>query len=338
MITEAVKILSQGADLSRGQMQEAMEEIMSAKADTPQIVSFLTALSNKGETAEEITAAASVMRKFAAKVNVRDKVVLDTCGTGGDKSGTFNISTAAAFVAGGCGITVAKHGNRSVSSRSGSADVLEALGVDINLGKEKIEQCLDEVGIAFLFAQNFHPATRYAMPARKEIGKRTMFNILGPLTNPAGATHQVVGVYDKEKLTVLAQVLMNLGSAHALIVHGEDGLDELTTCGKTYIAEQHKGGIKNYELTPEEFGIKRAASSGLAGAGAKDNAKIILDILGGKKGPQRDIVVLNAAAAIYAADKAGSIKEGIGLAEGSIDSGAALKKLERLREFSKRDE
>lgn len=336
MIEEAIKILSGGSDLSQPQMQQAMEEIMSGRAETPQIASFLTALSNKGETVEELTAAVSVMRKFATRVNTKHKVILDTCGTGGDKKGTFNISTAAAFAASGCGITVAKHGNRSVSSNSGSADVLEALGVDINLSKEKIERCLDQIGIAFLFAQNFHPAMKYAMPARKEIGKRTIFNILGPLTNPAGATHQVVGVYDKERLEVLAQVLMNLGTAHALIVHGEDGLDEITTCGRTFICEQYKGGIKKYEITPEEFGIKRAGSDELAGAGARDNAGIILSILGGNKSAQRNIVVLNAAAAIYAADKAGSIKEGISLAEKSIDSGEALKKLQLLKEFSGR--
>ncbi len=335
MIEEAIKSLSRGADLSPAHMQQAMEEIMSGRAQTPQIVSFLTSLSDKGETIGELTAAVSVMRKFATRVNTKHRVVLDTCGTGGDKKGTFNISTAAAFVASGCGIAVAKHGNRSVSSKSGSADVLEALGVNINLEKEKIEKCLDQVGIAFLFAQNFHPAMKYAMPARKEIGKRTMFNILGPLTNPAGATHQIVGVYDKKRLTILAQVLGNLGTAHALIVHGEDGLDEITTCGKTFICEQHKGKIKNYEIAPEEFGIKRAGQEELSGATAQGNAEIIVDILNGKKSAKRDIVIFNAATALYAADKAASIKEGIGLAEKSIDSGEALKKLEQLKGFSR---
>jgi len=334
MIQEAIKILSCNVDLSQNQMQETMEEIMSGRAQTPDIVSFLISLSGKGETVEELTAAASVMRKFATKVNTKHKVILDTCGTGGDKSGTFNISTAAAFVVAACGVAVAKHGNRSVSSNSGSADCLEALGININLPKERIEKCLDKIGIAFLFAQNFHPAMKYAMPARKEIGKRTMFNILGPLTNPAGATHQVVGVYDKEKLVILAEALGNLGAIHALIVHGEDGLDEITTCGKTFVCEQYKGSLKNYQISPEEFGIKRAKLGDLSGATPQENAGIILDIFNGNKGAHRDIVVLNAAAAIYTADRAASIKEGIALAQKAVDDSSALKKLQLLKEFS----
>ncbi|MFH0762681.1 MAG: anthranilate phosphoribosyltransferase [Candidatus Omnitrophota bacterium] len=336
MIQQAVEKLSQKADLERKQMQEVMEEIMSGAAQTAEIVSFLTALSAKGETIEEVTAAVSVMRRYVTAVRTKHKVVLDTCGTGGDKKGTFNISTAAALLVSACGIAVAKHGNRSVSSKSGSADCLEALGVNINLDKEEIEKCLDEVGIAFLFAQNFHPAMKYAMPARKEIGKRTVFNILGPLTNPAAATHQLVGVYDRHWLEILAQALGNLGTTRALIVHGEDGLDEITTTGRTFISEEYKGRIKNYELTPEEFSIKRAAPEELAGGSAKDNAEIILEILGGKAGAKRDIVILNAAAAVYAAEKVNSIKEGIALAKEAIDNGAALKKLKLLKDFSKR--
>jgi anthranilate phosphoribosyltransferase len=316
------------------QMQQAMEEIMSGKADDPEIVSFLTALNKKGESVDELTAAVQVMRGHATKINTRHKVILDTCGTGADNKGTFNISTIVAFVACGCGIAVAKHGNRSVSSRCGSADILEALGININMGKERIEKCLDDIGIAFLFAQDLHPAMKYAMPARKEIGAKTIFNILGPLSNPAGATHQLMGVFAKHWVQLLAQVLSNLGSKHALVVHGEDGLDEITTTAKTYIAEFYNGKISNYEISPEDFGIQKANLGDLAGGDASYNAKILLDILNGKNGPRRDIAVLNAAAAIYVAGKAKSIKEAISLATESIDSGKALKKFELLKEYS----
>lgn len=334
MIQEATELITRGKDLSRDEMQVVMEEIMTAKADTPAIISFLTALNKKGETVEELTAAVSVMRKHVTRIRTDKEVVLDTCGTGGDRKGTFNVSTIVAFVASGCGITVAKHGNRSVSSRCGSADILEALGININMSVDRIEKCLDEVGIAFLFAPNLHPAMKYAMPARKQIGSRTMFNILGPLTNPAGATHQLVGVYDRHWLEILAQVLANLGCVHALIVHGIDGLDEITTTAPTLIAEEHNGRLNNYEVAPEDFGFKRARLEDLVGGSAFNNAKILLDVLNGKSGPQRDIVLLNAGAAIYVSDKAGSIKEGIELAKVSIDSGKALKKLELLKECS----
>ena len=334
MIPEAIKKLSQGEDLRQQEMEAVMEEIMTAQAQTPQIVSFLTALSKKGETAEELTAAVLVMRKHAIRVHTNKEVVLDTCGTGGDKTGTFNVSTIVAFVASGCGITVAKHGNRCVSSSCGSADILEALGININMSKEKIEKCLDEVGIAFLFAQNFHPAMKHAMPARKQIGARTMFNILGPLSNPAGATHQLVGVYDSHWTQILARVFANLGCAHALIVYGKDGLDEITTTASTIISEECRGKLNNYEVAPEDFGFKRAKLSELAGGKAEDNARILLDVLNGKPGPQRDIVLLNSAAAIYAADMAKSIKEGLELAKNSVDSKKALEKLELLREYS----
>jgi len=337
MIEKTIEIISQGRDLTAESMQQVMEEIMAGKVDTQQIVSFLTHLSEKRETIEELTAAALVMRRHATKINTKQKVVLDTCGTGGDKSGTFNISTIVAFVASGCGISVAKHGNRSVSSRCGSADILEALGININMSKEKIERCLDEIGIAFLFAQNLHPAMKYAMPARIQIGKRTMFNILGPLTNPAGATHQLVGVYDRRWTEIVANVLSNLGTVHALILHGEDGLDEITTTAKTLICEEYKGTIKNYEVSPEDFCIRRAKLEDLVGGTSSDNAKILLDVLNGKSGLQREIVLLNAGAAIYVADKANSIKEGIELAKQSIDSGKALEKLELLKDYSNKD-
>jgi anthranilate phosphoribosyltransferase len=334
MIEEASQNLSQGRNLTPEQMETVMEEILNGRAQTSQIVSFLTALSQKGETVEEVTAAVLVMRKHAVCIATSDKVVLDTCGTGGDKKGTFNVSTAVAFVASGLGITVAKHGNRSVSSRCGSADILEALGININTDKTKMEQCLKDVGIAFLFAQKLHPAMKHAMEARKKIGAKTIFNLLGPLSNPAGARYQLVGVYDRRWVEVLAQVLGNLGGVHALVVHGDDGLDELTTTGPTFVAEFRHGQVRTYSVAPEDFDLQRARPQDLEGHDAAANAKIILDVFGGKPGAQRDIVVLNAAAAIYAADKAGSIKEGVSLAQDSIDSKKALKKLELLRECS----
>lgn len=336
MIEKAIELLSQSKDLSSNQMQAVMEEIMTGEVDTSGIVSFLTLLNQKGETVEEITAAVSVMRRYATKISVNKTIVLDTCGTGGDRKGTFNVSTAVALVASGSGITVAKHGNRSVSSCCGSADILEALGININMTKEQIEICLNEIGIAFLFAPNLHPAMKYAMPARKQIGKKTIFNILGPLTNPAGATHQLIGVYDGYWTEILAAVLANLGTTHALVVNGQDGLDEITTTTKTLVWEAYKGKLNNYEVWPDDFGIKKANLEDLKGGNAADNARILLDVLKGIPGPRRDIVILNAAAAIYAADKAKSIKEGINLACDSIDSGRALKKLELLRECSNR--
>lgn len=334
MIREAIERLSGGQDLTIREMEAAMEEIMSGKALTPLIVSFLTALNKKGETAEELTAAASVMRRYATRIKTNKKIVLDTCGTGADAKGTFNVSTAAAFVVAGSGITVAKHGNRSVSSCCGSADILENLGININMSVPELEECLNEIGIAFLFAQNLHPAMKYAMPARKQIGSRTIFNILGPLTNPAAATHQLIGVYDRHWTEVLAQVLASLGTVHALVVHGEDGLDEVTTTSGTLISEAYKGKIKNYRIFPEDLGFKRAVLADLAGGTVADNARILLGILSGEGGSKRDIVLLNAASAIYAADRAGSIQEGIELAKVSIDSKKAWEKFEALKNFS----
>ncbi|MFH1354887.1 MAG: anthranilate phosphoribosyltransferase [Candidatus Omnitrophota bacterium] len=329
-----IGLLKAKQDLSRSQMQSVMEEIMNGRAQTEQIISFLRALGDKGETVEELTAAVLVMRTYAARIGTKHKVVLDTCGTGGDKSGTFNISTVVAFIASGCRIAVAKHGNRSVSSLCGSADIFEALGININMSKEKVEECLDSIGIAFLFAPNLHPAMKYAMAARKQIGKRTMFNILGPLSNPAGATNQLIGVFDKRLTEPLSRVLVNLGSRHVLVVHGDDGLDEITTTSSTSISEANRGEIKNYKVNPEDFGIDRARPEDLLGGDATVNAKILLDILSGKKGPKRDIAVLNSAAAIYASDQASSIKGAIKLANDSIDSKAALEKLEALKKFS----
>lgn len=334
MIKEAINLLADKTDLTALQMQSVMEEIMTGQAQTPDIVSFLTLLSDKGESVEEITAAVGVMRKHSTKINSGHEAILDTCGTGGDRKGTFNVSTAVAFVASGCGIPVAKHGNRSVSSCCGSADILEELGVNVAMDAKLAQKCLNEIGIAFLFAPNFHPAMKHAMPARKQIARRTIFNILGPLSNPANATHQLVGVFEKSLVEILARVLANLGTVHALVVYGEDGLDEITTTADTFISEARKGEVKSYSLHPEALGFKKSPLEDLSGGTAKENSRILLDILKGGKGPKRDIVVLNSSAAIYVADKTASIKEGIKLACESIDSGSALKKLELLKKYS----
>ena len=332
MIQEAIKRLSSGSDLSAQEMREVMTEIMTGKIQTDDIVSFLTALNKQGQTPEELTVAVEVMRQFAVKVKTKHKVILDTCGTGGDQKHTFNISTAVAFIASGLGIAVAKHGNRSVSSKSGSADILEAIGVKITMNKDEAAQCLDDLGIAFLFAPTFHPAMKYAMPARKKMATKTIFNFLGPLCNPAAATHQLVGVYDAAWARIIADTLKNLGAVHALVVRGEDGLDELTTMEQTHIYDVRVGKIEEYNISPEDFGFKRPQLNALSGGSAVDNAAILVDLLKGKPGPVRDIVILNAAAAVYSADRANSIKQAIALAEESIDSGKALKKLDSLRQ------
>jgi len=334
MIQSLTAELLKKKDLQPHQMQAAMEAIMNGRASTGQVVAFLQALSEKKETPVELAAAARVLRKYAVKITAKHKVVLDTCGTGGDNRGTFNISTAVAFVTAGCGIAVAKHGNRSVTSKSGSADVLEALGVNIHMQAVMAAKCLDEAGITFLFAQDFHPATKYAQGARKEIGRRTMFNILGPLTNPAGATHQLVGVYDAYWTEILAEVLVELGIVHALVVHGDDGLDEITTTDATRVAEARGGVVSSYVIQPGDFGLNKVSMQALAGGDARDNAKIILDILSGVPGPARDIVLLNAACAIFAADKASSIAEGMVFARDSLESGKAMQKLEALKKIS----
>ncbi|MFA5287601.1 MAG: anthranilate phosphoribosyltransferase, partial [Candidatus Omnitrophota bacterium] len=302
--------------------------------DNADIIAFLTLLNDKGETVEELTAAIESMLKYVDPIIVDRQNILDTCGTGGDRRGTFNISTITAFVASGAGVCVAKHGNRSVSSKCGSADILEALGVNINMSKEKIKKCLEEIGIAFLFAPNFHPAMKNVMPARRKIAGKTMFNILGPLINPARATNQLIGVYSYKWTKILSQVLHNLGSKHILVVHGKDSLDEVTTTDKTIISEVFNGKFKDYEIAPEDFGFKRASLEDLIGGDAKENVGIVMDILNGMPGPKRDIVLLNSGCAIYASDKAKSIEEGIKLARKSIDSGEALKKLGLLKEYS----
>ncbi len=334
MLKETINILGEKKNLTQDEMRLAMEEIMSGKALEADIESFLLKLKEKGETIDEITGAALAMRKFVKKIKTPRGVILDTCGTGGDNCQTFNVSTIAAFVVAAAGITVAKHGNRSVTSSCGSADLLEALGFNLSIDQMKIEEALKKIGIVFLFAPQLHPAMKYAMPVRKRLKTRTIFNILGPLTNPAFASHQIMGVFSKELVEPLAQVLANLGVISAMVVHGEDGLDEITTTSSTFVCEYRDKKFKSYSINPEDFKIKRASSLELKGADPLTNAKIALDILEGKTGPRADIVLLNAAAAIYVAGKASSINEGLIKARGSLDSKEALKKLKMLKEFT----
>jgi len=332
MIKEAIAKLIKRSDLTKAEIELTMEEIMTGQASAAQIASFLTAMRMKGETIDEIVGAAVIMRKHATKIKTKHTLVLDTCGTGGDEAQTFNISTIAAFVVAGAGVPVAKHGNRSVSSKCGSADLLKALGVNIEAEERVVSKCLDEVGIGFLFAPMLHKAMQYAIGPRQEIGIRTIFNLLGPMTNPAGATHQLLGVYDARLTEPIAKALGKLGSRHALVAHGEDGLDEVTTTGDTQISELKDGNVKTFKISPADFGIKTARLEDLKGAQADHNAKIAVDILNGKRGPQYDIVILNAGCAIYVSDKAADIAEGINMAEKSIASKSALNKLERLKE------
>ncbi|MFQ5328398.1 MAG: anthranilate phosphoribosyltransferase [Thermodesulfobacteriota bacterium] len=336
MIREAVAKVVVSQDLAETEMIEVMNEIMSGGAGPAQIGAFITALRMKGETVAEITGAARVMREKATRIEVEAERVVDTCGTGGDGSMTFNISTAAAFVVAGAGVVVAKHGNRSVSSRSGSADVLRALGVNIEAEVERVEECISTVGIGFLFAPLLHGAMKYAAPVRREVGIRTVFNILGPLTNPAGARFQLLGVYDPLLTDIMAQVLNNLGSKRAFVVRGEDGLDEITLTTVTKITELKDGSIRSYTLTPEELGFQRCAPDDLKGGDGAENAAIILDIFKGKGGAKRDIVIMNAAAAIVAGGGVEKLDEGVAIARGVIDQGLALEKLEALREMTNR--
>lgn len=309
-----------------------MIEIMSGNASEPIIASFLTALRMKGETVAEIAGCALAMREKATKIVTKHPNVIDTCGTGGDSLGTFNISTAAALVACGAGAVVAKHGNRAISSRCGSADVLKSLGVNIETPKERVEQCLDEVGIAFLFAPMMHGAMKYAAPVRRELGMRTVFNILGPLTNPAGAKRQVIGVFHKRLTEPLARVLLELGSERAMVVHGEGGLDEISTLGKTTISELKDGTVKTYEFHHSSLGIAPGTLEEIAGGDAEFNAHIIRDILDGKRNSQRNITVLNAGAALTMSGNAATFVDGVKLAEESIDSQKAKRKLQSLIE------
>jgi len=329
-IREALHLVIDGVDLTEEKMISVMEQIMSGDAGDLQLGAFITALRMKGESVDEIVGAARVMRKKAESLNIASTNIVDTCGTGGDGGNTFNISTAAALVVAGAGITVAKHGNRAVSSRSGSADVLKCLGVNIEADKTVVEKCLEQVGIGFLFAPLMHGAMKHAAGIRKELGFRTIFNLLGPLTNPAHAHAQVVGVFSRKWVVPLAQVLKSLGCRHALVVHGDDGLDEITLMDKTSVCELSNGNIQEYSISPEDFGLVRCSPDKVQGGSPEENAVIIRTVLDGTVGPKMDIVLLNAAAAIYAGGKADSLKEGLEIARESILSGAARQKLDDL--------
>lgn len=327
-------------DLSEGEMVEVMNEIMGGEATPAQIGSFITGLRMKGETVEEITGAVRVMRAKATSIDsgvnvAQGEILVDTCGTGGDGSGTFNVSTTTAFVVAGAGLPVAKHGNRSVSSHCGSADVLEAAGVSLNLSPEQVGRCIREVGIGFLFAPALHGAMKHAIGPRREIGIRTIFNILGPLTNPAGANVQVLGVFDRQLIEPMAKVLGKLGSKRALVVHGEGNLDELTITGKTHIADLHNGQVTSYSISPEDVGLSRATIDELrGGATAEESAAQLRNVLGGEKGAKRDMVLLNSGAALMAAGICADLKAGVIQAAEIIDSGKALERLDRLVAFS----
>lgn len=333
MIREAINLLVQGIDLSETEMAGCMREIMEGKATDAQIGAFLTALRIKGETVDEITGAARIMREKAATIKAPDGV-LDTCGTGGDMSHTFNISTATAIVVAAAGVPVAKHGNRSVSSRSGSADVLEALGVKIDLTPDKVEKCMSETGFGFLFAPLFHPAMKYAVGPRKEMGIRTVFNILGPLTNPAGAKRQVLGVFADKLTETLATVLGKLGSLDVMVVHGEDGLDEITISNGTKVSRYKDGKVDTFYVSPEDFGFQRADVKTLIGGEKDENARILTSILEGEKGPKRDAVLMNASAALVVAGKTDDFKDAMLIAADAIDSGSALRKLAEIKKVS----
>jgi anthranilate phosphoribosyltransferase len=334
MIKDAIAKLADRASLTEQEAESVMLEIMDGAATPAQIAAYLMGLRLKGETVEEIAGSVRAMRAKAVRIAVGDPLVVDTCGTGGDGAHTFNISTTTAFVVAGAGLTVAKHGNRSVSSKSGSADVLSALGVKIDLSTERVADCIDEVGIAFLFAPLYHGAMKHCAGPRQEMGIRTMLNLLGPLTNPAGATIQVLGVYESQLTSLLGNVLMHLGSQHCFVVHGMDGLDEITLTAKSQISEATGGILSNYLLDPAEFGLALVPAKQLAGGTPQENAAITRDILQGRKGPKRDIVCLNAAPALVAARKATSLQDGFLLAGQAIDSGAAAEKLARLIAFT----
>jgi len=347
IIAEALRALVERKDLTRIEAAAAMEAIMSGAATNAQIAAFLTALRMKGETVEELIGFAQVMRQKAVRVRTKEEEVaaltgtdremlIDTCGTGGDAAGTFNVSTATAFVVAGTGLRVAKHGNRSVSSLCGSADVVEALGINLELPPAAVARCVDEVGIGFLYAPLLHTAMKHVMPARREMGIRTVFNLLGPLTNPAGANAQVIGVYAAALTDPLARVLAEMGTVRAFVVHGADGLDEISNTGESLISEVREGRVRSFTVRPEDFGVRRAAIADLRGGDREENAQIIRNLLAGRDGPKRDIVLINAAAALVVGGKARDLKDGVSLAARSIDSGAARQKLAALVDLSRK--
>ena len=329
-LSQAINSVLQRKNLTEDDMKAVMKTIMTGGATDAQIGGFLIGLRMKGETVNEIAAAASVMRELATRVNVDTQNLVDTCGTGGDSSGTFNISTASAFVVAGAGGKVAKHGNRSISSKSGSADVLEAAGVRLDLSAEQVAECVNEVGVGFMFAPAHHGAMKYAIGPRKEMAARTIFNVLGPLTNPASAPNQVLGVFSDELLEPMATVLQKLGSRHVLVVHARDGLDEISIGDKTEIAELKDGSVHRFSIQPEDFGFKRTPFTEIKATDAAHSLEIIRNLLEDHAGPARDIVTLNAGAAIYAAGIADSLKAGVAKAAESISSGEARNKLDQL--------
>jgi anthranilate phosphoribosyltransferase len=331
---ELLKKVVGGENLTRAEAADAMDMMLEGTASPVLVSSFLTALRMKGETVEEITGCAEMMKSKGGSVKLDNEDYIDFVGTGGDGTNTFNISTTSMFVCAAAGVTVAKHGNRASSSKSGAADLLEALGVEIMLEPEQVEKCIKEIGLGFMMAQKFHKAMKNVAPIRKELGIRTIFNMLGPLSNPSGATRQVIGVFDDETVPVFAQVMKKMGVKNALVVHGRDGMDEITTSTTTLVNEIKNGEIIEYELDPKDYGIAYANPTDLKGGEASDNAEITRKILAGEKGPQRDIVVLNSAAGIYVSGKAASIAEGVKIAEEMLDSGKAAKKLDELIAFT----
>jgi len=348
MIKKSIAKAVIGEDLILPEMEATMEEIMTGKATPAQIGALITALRIKGETVDEIVGAARVMRAKGRKIhlnnhlvnidrdeiNVEEETILDTCGTGGDGTNTFNVSTATAFVAAGAGVKVAKHGNRAVSSHCGSADVLKALGVKLEINDANVEQCIREIGIGFLYAPLFHGAMKYAAAPRQEIGVRTIFNLLGPLTNPAGATAQVLGVYSLDLTEKMAHVLARLGTREAFVVCGEGAFDEISICGPTRVSHLKDGEVKTFEMSPEDYGLKMVTPDAIRGGNARENAGIIRSVLDGEKSPRRDMVLINASAAFVAAGLDRDFKGGIERARGSIDSGCAMKKLDALIDFT----
>ncbi len=337
MLREAIERLTGFENLTSGQAFRAMQYIMNGKASDAQIASFLTALTMKGETTEEISGFARAMLSIACKVKTRAKLVVDTCGTGGDKKNTFNISTTAAFVAAGAGVVIAKHGNRSVSSKSGSADVLEKLGVNINLSAGHIADCIDKIGIGFIYAPKAHAAMANVAAARKEMGIKTVFNILGPITNPAMAGGRVLGVYEEKLLGKITCALKSLGVKRALVAHGLEALDEISVSGKTLISDLNQGRILRYTIAPDDFGLKSYCLAKIMGGDAGENARILVNILKGRqKGAKRAAALLNGAAAIIAGGKANGFPEAIKMAAQSIDSGKAMDRLNKLIDFTKK--
>ena len=337
-ITHAIRTIVEGKNLTQQECYDAIDQIMSGKATDAQIAGLLIALRIKGETVDEITGGARALAEKANRIYPKVPFCVDPVGTGGDGTNTFNISSTAAIVAAAGGACVAKHGNRSVSSRSGSADFYESIGINIALSPAAVERCIEEIGFGFMFAPNFHPAMRFAGPVRKQLAVRNIFNILGPLSNPAAAKGQVLGVYSREIMPFIAQTLQNLGEKHSLVVHGSDGSDEITNTGITYVLEVFPDRIDEYTISPKQFGLPRYTLEDLQGGSPAENAQISIEIFNGQKGAHRDIVVLNAAATLYVGQRAPSLADAVVLAQETLDSGKALAKLEEIRAFTNRDD